>query len=130
MRPAIEAGDIVVTRLVRPSEVEVGDVVTFRDPTRSNELVTHRVLEAERRGDRSSFVTRGDANTGVEQWTVEADGTVGSLRFRIPKLGYAFAWVGDPRMRAWLLLGGSLLLGAALLQRIWRDEEPLGGHLG
>lgn len=119
MAPAIKAGDVVVTTMVGPSDVAVGDVVTFRDPTRSGELVTHRLVRARAEGGSFRFLTRGDANTGTEEWSIEADGKLGSLWFSIPKAGYPLAWAGDPRMRAGLLTVGALLLGFAAIRRIW-----------
>src|SRR5688572_678033 len=68
MEPAIDTGDVVVSRPVHPDQLGPGDVVTFRDPTRSAELVTHRVVEVSRQGDQYAFVTKGDANTATEEW--------------------------------------------------------------
>jgi signal peptidase len=128
MSPAIGTADVIVTRVVHPTAVGKGDVVTFRDPSRSEELVTHRVTEVVRRGDTFSFVTRGDANTGVERWSVAADGTVGRFLFRIPKVGYVLGWVAVPLIRSALMVGAGLLLGIAALRRIWSSggtlEEP------
>src|SRR5687767_8761046 len=58
MAPAIDTGDIVVTRPVTPDQLGSGDVVTFRDPSRSDALVTHRVVKVTQQGDRYSFVTK------------------------------------------------------------------------
>ena len=121
MAPEIAAGDLLVTRLVRPIDVSVGDVVTFRDPSRNGELVTHRVVEALDEGARFSFVTRGDANTGVERWSVHAGGSVGLLALRIPSLGYALAWLHLPAVRAALLLGAAGILALVGLRRVWSD---------
>lgn len=119
MAPSIETGDLVLAKFVRPSEVSVGEVVTFRDPSRSQELVTHRVVAIERQGSSVSFVTKGDANTGVERWSVDAVGTVGRVAFRVPKAGYLVAWVGIPAVRLGLLGVAVVVLGAVALRRIW-----------
>jgi signal peptidase I len=119
MAPTIEAGDLIVTRVVHPDAVEVDDVVTFRDPTRSGELVTHRVIEVEDQGDRRAFVTRGDANSGVEQWTVAGDGTVGVLTGRLPAVGRWLSWVSIPVVHVALLVGGASLIGIVLIRRVW-----------
>jgi signal peptidase len=119
MAPAINTGDVVVTRMVDPTKVSVGDVVTFRDPSRSSDLVTHRVVRRGIEGVKVSFLTKGDANTGTERWSIDEDGTVGKLQFRVPKVGYALAWAGAPLVRAGLFLAGALLLAAAAIRRIW-----------
>jgi signal peptidase len=119
MAPAIQGGDVVVTRLVRPSAVEPGDVVTFRDPSRHGDLVTHRVIRVRREGDRLAFVTRGDANTGQERWSIDRDGTIGSAAFRVPGAGHVLAWLRMPAVRTAFLVASALVLAALALRRIW-----------
>ena len=119
MAPAVRAGDVVITGVTRPGEVGVGDIVTFRDPSRSQALVTHRVVEAQRQGGRYAFVTKGDANTGKEQWSIDAGGSVGVLAFRIPRIGYGLAQATAPTVRATLLILSAVLLSVAAVRRIW-----------
>lgn len=119
MAPAIQSGDVVVTRLVRPSVVRPGDVVTFRDPSRQGDLVTHRVVQVRPEGDVLAFVTRGDANTGEERWSIPRDGTIGAAAFRVPAAGRVLAWLRMPALRISLLLVSALALAALALRRIW-----------
>jgi signal peptidase len=119
MAPAIQTGDVVVTKLVRPSEIRVGDVVTFRDPSRNEDLVTHRVQRIEPNGAQITFETRGDANTGVEDWDIARNGTVGRYVFRIPKIGFGLVWIAIPFARIALVAGACLVLGSVLLRAIW-----------
>ncbi|HEX9890834.1 MAG TPA: signal peptidase I [Actinomycetota bacterium] len=119
MEPAIHTGDVVLSRVTSPQEIEVGDVVTFRDPTRDDALITHRVIGMEREGGSFAFVTRGDANTGIERWNVAAGGTVGRVSLRIPRLGYVASWLGIPAVRLSVLLLAAALLTFDLLRRIW-----------
>jgi len=120
MEPAIGTGDVVVVKTVRPAEVSAGQVVTFRDATREDHLVTHRVVSVARVDGRYDFVTRGDANTGEERWSVAAGGSIGAVRATIPLIGYPLNWLGSASVRVWLLVGGSVLVGGALLRRVWR----------
>ena len=119
MLPAIAAGDVVVVRMVRPADVRPGDVVTFRDPQHDGRLITHRVVAMKSEGSRVAFVTRGDANTGVERWGIERGGALGRLALRIPRVGYAVAWLATPAIRIAAVSGGAVLIGIALLRRIW-----------
>jgi signal peptidase len=119
MQPAIAAGDVVIVRAIAPAEASEGDIVTFKDPERNDELLTHRVVSVRSRGDTFAFVTRGDANTGVERWTIPAAGTLGRFVARVPRLGYAIAWLGIPAVRLAFISVAALLLGAAALRRIW-----------
>ncbi len=119
MAPAIRAGDILVTEVVPPRKAKVGDVVSFNSPD-GGRLLTHRVVS--RRldpGGRWSFVTRGDANSGSERWAVDADGTIGRVSKRLPKAGYAMAWLGNPIGRFALIAVGGIALAVLLARRIW-----------
>jgi signal peptidase I len=119
MHPAISAGDVLVSKLTRPSRVVVGDVVTFRDPLRQDELVTHRVSRIAHDRDSVAFISRGDANTGEERWAVETGGRVGILHLRVPNLGFLLIWLTVPIARICLLGSGSAMLALIILRRIW-----------
>ncbi len=131
MTPTIETGDVVVTEPVSPTAVNIGDIVTFRDPEGTEKTYSHRVQSIERDGSEIRFVTRGDANTSVERWQVPADGSLGRVVYRVPKLGFAIAWIASPGARALLIVLPALSLLWLLLTRIWRRPEPAptGGPL-
>ena len=119
MQPAIAAGDVVLVDAIAPAEAAAGDIVTFRNPEGDEKLITHRVIRVRRDGDAFAFVTRGDANTGVERWTIPADGSLGRFVTRVPRVGYAIAWLGIPAVRFTFIALGAVLLVAAALRRIW-----------
>lgn len=125
MTPTIETGDVVVTEPVAPLSLRIGDIVTFKDPEGSGRLYSHRVQSIARDGGEVRFVTRGDANTSTERWSVPSDGTVGRVVYRVPKLGYAIAWLGTPPARLALVVLPALLLGWMAMRRIWGSRpEP------
>ena len=125
MEPVIGTGDIVIARQTAPMDVRVGDIVTFRDPLNHERLITHRVREMHVYGDDVVFVTRGDANTGEEQWALPKDGTIGRVAYTIPKLGYFMVWFHSTFGLLLLIVLPTLLLGASELWRLWR---PRGAH--
>ncbi len=100
MTPAIRTGDVVVVRPIAPTEAEVGDIVTFQDPGGTDRLLVHRVRAISREGGEVSVITQGDANTTREHWNVEADGTIGTVAYRVPLLGYAVNWINGPTLPA------------------------------
>lgn len=119
MQPAIAAGDVIVMRVARADEAQVGDIVSFRDPDRSGRLLTHRVVERTVRPTRYHFVTRGDANTGVERWSIAERGDLGKMVARVPKAGRALVWMRTGMTQLLLLALTSLALVVTLVRRIW-----------
>jgi signal peptidase len=128
MTPAIETGDVVVTEPIAPAAARVGDVVTFLDPEGTGKLISHRVQSVNAEGAEVEFVTRGDANTSTERWNVAADGQIGRIVYRLPKLGYALAWSGSGPARIALVVIPALALCGMGLARIWRRED--GAEVG
>jgi len=125
MTPAIETGDVVVTSPISPLGARVGDVVTFVDPEGTGKLFSHRVQSVRAVGGEVAFVTRGDANTSTERWRVPADGSIGRVAYRIPKVGYALSYIDSAPARLALIAIPALLLLWTALARIWRPApEP------
>ena len=118
MQPAIAAGDVVITRLIPSREIAVGDIVSFRSPQRPQILITHRVVERRAVANGFAFVTRGDANTGVERWTIDDEGRIGMMVGRAPKLGFVLHWIKGPFAGIGLVLLSGLLLTGLLIRRV------------
>ena len=127
MEPTLHVGDVVVVEQVPPLDVRVGDIVTFRDPEDAERLITHRVREIDVQGNSVAFVTKGDANTSVENWKVTTDGTIGRVRYHVWRLGYLMFWIRSRLGRLAMVVIPALLLGGFELWRIWRpvrdDDE-------
>ena len=120
MRPAIAPGDLLITHSVPAATVRVGEIVSFADPGLGGKLVTHRVVDIHPSAARIDFLTRGDANTTPESWSVARQASVGTLELRIPAMGRAVAWMADRWARTALLTLSALVLSAAVFRRIWR----------
>lgn len=120
MNPSLSTGDLIVTRVMNPAHLRPGDVVTFRDPTRDQALVTHRVRAVDADAAFFEVETRGDANGASEHWRIDSDGTVGALWFSIPAAGTLFLGISPALARSALLWLAVLTLAGAGLRRIWR----------
>lgn len=121
MAPEIDTGDVVAVRTIPPTAARVGDVVTF---DHQGKLTSHRVRSVVRRGDELAFTTQGDANTGREHWRVAADGRIGRVVTRVPKLGFVVVQIRSSVGQLALIVLPALLLGILVLRRIWtRDPE-------
>lgn len=119
MWPQLRTGDLILTKLQRPNAVLPGDIVTFADHTRAYRLVTHRVVERENIDGQVNFVTKGDANEGLEHWTIPAGGRLGQLQWQVPRVGVALGAFTAPWTRLAML---ATLIGMAVtlaLRRIW-----------
>jgi signal peptidase I len=123
MEPAISTGDVVLTKLIAPAAARVGDVVTYKEPDAPGRLITHRIRSIRVQGRSYAFVTKGDANDGVERWKVAANGKIARVTHHAPQLGYVLAHLRDPAKRLWILVIPAVLLGLFELVRIWRPSS-------
>ncbi|MCR5151328.1 MAG: signal peptidase I [Clostridiales bacterium] len=93
MEPAYSVGDIIFVKKVDPSQVKVGDPITF---VLNEDLVvaTHRVVEVD--ASSSHFYTKGDANENADASPVHFKNLIGKPVFSLPYLGYVSDWVQNP----------------------------------
>jgi signal peptidase len=129
MEPAISTGDVIVNRWIDPSDARIGDAISFNDPSRGNTAVTHRVVSMRARSDRVDFVTRGDANTGVERWSAPARGRIGRVVYRVPHAGFVMMFTRTPGGKLLFLVLPAFGWAAWEIYRIWRpatEAEPDG----
>jgi signal peptidase I len=120
MRPAITAGDLLITHAKPATSIRRGEIVSFKDPALGGKLVTHRVVAIHAAGARFDFLTKGDANSAPESWSAARGASIGVLLFRVPQVGRTMAWMADPVVRTAILAFAALLLSTALLRRVWR----------
>jgi signal peptidase I len=120
MRPAINAGDVLISHGAPAQSIRPGDIVSFNDPALQGRLVTHRVLAIHAEHQRLYFLTRGDANAVPERWSLPRTGSVAKVDLRIPAVGWGAAWLNSGLARTATLSLLALALGTALLLRIWR----------
>ena len=73
-------------------------------------------------GGRVAVQTRGDANTGVERWTVDADGVVGGLVAHVGGVGPVVGWLMTPMGRS-LAAAPAILIGLAEVCRSRVDRS-------
>lgn len=84
MEDEIPARSYIRIKRVDPSEIRVGDIITFYsdDPSLGGSLNTHRVEEVLDGG--AEFVTHGDNNTFKDTYTAKADKIVGIYDGNMP----------------------------------------------
>jgi signal peptidase len=84
MSPQLLVGDIVIARQVDPAEVQVGDIIQFRQ---DGVDIVHRVIEIQSNSGLLTFITKGDAN-GAQDDPVSESALRGVVIFKIPKVGW------------------------------------------
>lgn len=122
MNPALEVGDFAVTRMVDPSEITPGDVITI--DTGSQSVLTHRVVAVQATDDGPVFTTQGDANATPDPVAARGEQLHGRVDWRVPLLGFVLAMIAMPTgILALVSIAAALLTAAWLLDE---EDEPLG----
>jgi len=96
MEPTIEERSYIVVKRIDAKDVEVGDVITFisEDALIKGKYNTHRVVEII--GDHEEFVTKGDANYGVDKDNVKAANVVAKYTRSLPVLTVFGRFLSEP----------------------------------
>ncbi|WP_216653893.1 signal peptidase I [Nocardioides sp. zg-DK7169] len=127
MEPMIAPGDVVVTKPVPATEIEVGDVVTYRIPVDDHRIETHRVVEVSTADGEVTIRTKGDANKGVDPWTAVVEGdTMYEVQAVVPYVGKAIRALHNPWVSKgvlWIAVGGMIVLGFLQIWGRTEDDE-------
>lgn len=104
----LEIGDLIFVKDVEFDELELGDVVTFKD---GKAYTTHRVIGWNEDG---TIITKGDANNTQDHRKLVPESLVGIVTGRIPKMGNVALFMQKP-------LGMLLVVGLPLAAFIVYD---------
>ena len=86
MEPEINAGDVVIVKNIAQKDIKVGDVITY-SVGNSEQTVTHRVTEIVQQNGKTYYKTKGDNNNSADSDLVEYANILGTVGFKIAKLG-------------------------------------------
>lgn len=121
----VEAGDAAILRPVATSELGVGDVIAYYPPVPDAPLTLHRIVQAEVTDNAMVVRTQGDANSVVDPWIAQLQG---SRAWRAN--GVLLAGLAGPVLRLQAPLVRVVLLGVtmavllyAALRRIWTIDD-------
>ena len=132
MRPDYPVGALIYVKECDPSEVEVGEVITF---VLSNETpATHRVIGIDL--EKQCFYTQGDANYDKEHYEATGEkiftedppvyfkNLIGKPVFTIPVLGYVAYYIQHPPgMYVAIAVGAIMLIMVFLPDLLKKDEK-------
>ena len=71
MEPGIKAGDTLITKKIKNSEIEKGEVAVLPVPNAPTLLYAHRVVDIKKSANSVVVRTKGDANPIADAWSLE-----------------------------------------------------------
>jgi signal peptidase len=129
MEPALGVGDLAVVGAVRPGQLSMRDIISYRTPAQPNVVITHRLVgvSADETG-RIMFETKGDANDSVDQVEIDSQAVLGRVFYAVPKIGYLVDFAKKPLGKAVLLGVPAVLLALDALVG-WRAGRTASSGL-
>lgn len=135
MEPELPVGSLIYVRAVDPSEVAVGDAITFK--LESGTLVTHEVYEIDAKAH--EFRTHGIANVD-SQGNISPDAApvpwsslVGSVVACVPLLGYINVFVTQPPGIFVVIAGVAVVIGVSIVLELVgmgkREKREAASHV-
>lgn len=98
MEPVLYEGDLILIQgmpdvseiVAAPKDAEpAGDIIVFRRPYSSHDLIVHRAIEKRNENGDYIFKTQGDANSAPDSWEVKETDIVGEYTgVKVPLLGH------------------------------------------
>ena len=136
MRPAAQAGDLIVAKQTATTALKVGDVVAFFPPGSTGTPVMHRIVSLTREGDTTTITTKGDANSKPDPWgpvILRSASTYRMVRV-LPKIGFASVWfnrmTGNAGRGLLFIVAGVLVLAMGAISLRRPRSPPVSGDPG
>ena len=83
MSPTIKVGDMII--ISTTTDYKRYDIITF---TNADNIITHRIMEIKLEDNERKFITKGDANKTIDEYSIKNTQVLGKVIFTIPQLGY------------------------------------------
>lgn len=85
MVPNLNVNDIIVVKRCCEKDIEVGDIVTFRE---KDSTITHRIVEVVSDNGKNKYKTKGDNNKSEDDRLITYEEIEGVFVHKIPYLGF------------------------------------------
>jgi signal peptidase len=111
MEPTFMTGSIIAVKPVEnPVKLKKDDIITFKES--EDKLITHRIIDVNKVGEQTMYVTKGDNNNAKDGSQVLAQNVVAKYSgLTIPYIGYFLDYAKSKNgMALLLILPGILLL--------------------
>jgi signal peptidase I len=93
MAPALVTGDAVILKPAPLKTLKVGDIVSYRNPTNPNVIITHRIVFVD--STLEALVTKGD-NVPATDDQITASVVLGRVSYTAARLGYVLSFLRTP----------------------------------
>ena len=122
MTPTIPVGSVVFVKMMKPSKLVKGDIITYSTSNDGKVVVTHRITEVILDDVGLRFITKGDANNVTDLNPVFAERVIGKVRLSIPYLGNVLVYMQE---RLGLVIGAiiALMIILELISRIIKTKK-------
>ena len=94
MEPILEKDDLVVVQKCEPSELKIGDIITFQQEGRT---ISHRIMIITKEKGIIKFRTKGDNNEVIDPDEVSEEQVYGKYLCKISKIGKAVNYLQNIR---------------------------------
>lgn len=102
MEPTLPPGTLVIVKPAEPSDIRVGEVMTYQLESGKAVYVTHRVTEKSTSSNGEvTFTTKGDNNDIEDPAAVQEVQILGEVWYSVPWIGYINNMIGGNR--GWLV---------------------------
>jgi len=95
MVPTFSRGALVIVKPVPSSQLVVGDIINYIDPSNHQITLTHRIVQLPGTPNNHKFVTKGDANKSTDP-PINPAAIIGQEKLAIPDLGYLTNFISQP----------------------------------
>ncbi|WP_226682156.1 signal peptidase I [Sutcliffiella horikoshii] len=122
MEPTIPTGSaIFVEEVTDPTQLKVGDVITFESPIHENtRIITHRITEVASTVP-LEFIAQGDNNQAADPMPIPAENILGKHSdITVPYLGYVLSFLQSKKGIGLALIIPGLLVIILEVISVWR----------
>lgn len=133
MEPIIKIRDAVITRRVdNIDDINKGDVVTYRSMEEAyyGILITHRVVDIQKKDDKVLFVTKGDHNETVDRSPIEFGQITGKVIMRVPKVGFikyflvsSYGWLIAIVIPSFIVIGYDIFKLVRNIEKTYKEKK-------
>ena len=122
MEPEFKTGGLIyTTKKVDPTNIEIGDAITFK--MSESTIATHRVIDIVEEDGVPKFQTKGDANDAPDANLVPYENVIGRALFDIPGLGYVANYIQNPPGLYFAAAGGVILILLVFMSDMLIEDE-------